>query len=125
MQKLTVKQKRFVEAYSGNAAEAARLAGYSPKTARFIGIENLSKPNIQVAIASRENKELHPLITSRTARQQLMVDLMASKKTSEQGKLKLFEMLCRSNADFVERKEISGPNGAPIAPPTMIVIKAG
>jgi phage terminase small subunit len=33
-----------------NASEAARRAGYSEKTARFIGCENLTKPNITAEI---------------------------------------------------------------------------
>lgn len=53
--KLTPKQKDFCEYYlqTGNAAEAARLAGYSDKTARVIGPENLSKPAISEYIAAR------------------------------------------------------------------------
>lgn len=47
--KLTEKQKRFCDYYieTGNATEAAIRAGYSAKTARFIGAENLTKPNIK------------------------------------------------------------------------------
>lgn len=47
--KLTEKQKRFCDYYieTGNATEAAIRAGYSEKTARFIGAENLTKPNIK------------------------------------------------------------------------------
>lgn len=49
---LTGKQRRFVEEYliDLNATQAAIRAGYSPKTARDIGCENLTKPNIQAAI---------------------------------------------------------------------------
>lgn len=49
---LTRKQKKFCEYYiqSGNAADAARKAGYSEKTARNIGQENLTKPDIQAYI---------------------------------------------------------------------------
>ena len=48
MAKLTEKQQRFADEYIrlGNATEAARLAGYSPKTAAVVGAENLIKPNI-------------------------------------------------------------------------------
>jgi len=47
--KLTEKQKRFADYYieTGNATEAAIKAGYSQRTARFIGAENLTKPNIK------------------------------------------------------------------------------
>lgn len=46
--KLTPKQKKFAEYYikCGNASEAARKVGYSPKTADSIGRENLRFLNI-------------------------------------------------------------------------------
>lgn len=47
--KLTLKQQRFADEYiiSGNATDAAIKAGYSKRTARNIGQENLTKPNIK------------------------------------------------------------------------------
>lgn len=53
--KLTAKQKRFIDYYieTGNATESARRAGYSPKTAEAIGLENLGKPRIKAAIDAR------------------------------------------------------------------------
>lgn len=50
---MTKKQKRFVEEYliDLNATQAAIRAGYSPATAKEIGCENLTKPNISVAIS--------------------------------------------------------------------------
>ena len=49
---MTKKQKRFIEEYliDLNATQAAIRAGYSPKTAKDIGCENLAKPNISDAI---------------------------------------------------------------------------
>ena len=51
--KLTPKQQCFIEEYliDLHATKAAARAGYSEKTARQIGSENLSKPAIQEAIA--------------------------------------------------------------------------
>ena len=56
--KLSQKQERFVEHYAlcGNAAEAARLAGYSAKTARQIATENLSKPSVKQALEARQRE---------------------------------------------------------------------
>lgn len=53
---LTDRQRRFVEEYlvTGNATEAARRAGYSGKTARQAGAENLSKPAIAAAVATAQ-----------------------------------------------------------------------
>lgn len=52
---LTPKQKAFADYYIelGNATEAARRAGYSEKTARAMGAENLTKPNILEYIKQR------------------------------------------------------------------------
>lgn len=56
--KLTEKQKAFVEEYlvDLNATQAAIRAGYSQKTARKIGNENLTKPDIQQAIAEAKKE---------------------------------------------------------------------
>lgn len=53
--KLTPKQKAFCDYYieTGNASEAARRAGYSEKTARAIGQENLTKPAVMAYISDR------------------------------------------------------------------------
>lgn len=50
---LTPKQQRFVAEYliDLNATQAAIRAGYSERTAKAIGCENLTKPNIAAAIA--------------------------------------------------------------------------
>lgn len=58
MANLTPKQQRFVEEYliDLNATKAAIRAGYSEKTAKEIGSENLAKPNIAKAIQEAQNK---------------------------------------------------------------------
>ena len=58
MANLTPKQQRFVEEYliDLNATQAAIRAGYSEKTAKEIGSENLTKPNIAKAIQEAQNK---------------------------------------------------------------------
>ena len=49
---MTPKQQKFCDEYliSGNATDAAIKAGYSPKTAKQIATENLSKPNVKAYI---------------------------------------------------------------------------
>ena len=49
---LTDKQKQFCKEYvtDWNATRAAKAAGYSEKTAKEIGCENLTKPNINAYI---------------------------------------------------------------------------
>lgn len=60
MQKLTVKQQKFADEYiiSGNATQAALKAGYSKKTAKQMGAENLSKPYL-VSYIDTQLKKLH------------------------------------------------------------------
>ena len=53
--RLTNRERLFVEHYliHWNAAKAARLAGYSAKSARESGCENLTKPHIAKAIQAK------------------------------------------------------------------------
>lgn len=55
MDKMTEKQKAFCDYYieTGNATEAAIKAGYSKKTAKVIGSENLTKPYLKQYIDER------------------------------------------------------------------------
>ena len=52
MNTLTPRQQKFCDEYliSGNATEAAIKAGYSPKTAKQTGSENLAKPDLRAYI---------------------------------------------------------------------------
>ncbi len=58
MKALTERERRFVEAYmgaaAGNATEAAKLAGYSVKSARRIGTRLSSKVHIRAAMEERQ-----------------------------------------------------------------------
>lgn len=61
--KLTTKQRLFVFEYliDLNATKAAERAGYSRKTARSIGQENLTKPDILAEIAEQQSRRLQRL----------------------------------------------------------------
>lgn len=76
MSKLTLKQQRFADEYiiCGNATEAAIRAGYAEKTARFIGAENLTKPNIKSYIDER----LAELKSEKVADQQEVLEFLTS-----------------------------------------------
>lgn len=64
MAKMTAKQKRFCDEYLVclNATQAAIKAGYSKKTAKQIGQENLTKPDLQIYIENRMAKKEKELI---------------------------------------------------------------
>lgn len=77
---LTPKQKKFADEYikCGNAAEAARRAGYSDATAKEIGSENLTKPNVSEYIAKRmaqiDSKKIGTITEIQELRSSLMRD---------------------------------------------------
>lgn len=75
---LLPKQKAFVEHYAacGNATEAARRAGYSEGRARFVGCENLTKPNIQAALAALTEKTASDRIATLIERQEFWTGVM-------------------------------------------------
>lgn len=64
MAKLTAKQQRFCDEYliDLNATQAAIRAGYSKKTARVIGQENLLKPAVKEYIQQRMDEKEKELI---------------------------------------------------------------
>lgn len=108
---LTSRQKKFIEAYQGNATEAAIKAGYSEKTARQMGAENLTKPDISAAIKSREDRQIKSLIANRLERQQFWTKTMKDPQVDVRWQLKASELLGRSEADFTERVEHSFMEG--------------
>ncbi|MBQ8091375.1 MAG: terminase small subunit [Pyramidobacter sp.] len=112
--KLTEKQQRFVDAYDGNATQAAIAAGYSKKTARMMGRENLTKPYILAEIRNRETKRRTPMIASREERQAFWTEIMRDRHEKTQDRLKASELLGKSEADFIDRQELTGVNGAPL-----------
>lgn len=73
---LTLKQQKFADEYiiSGNATQAAILAGYSKKTARSIGQENLTKLDIKKYIDER----LGELESSKIAKQDEVLRYLTS-----------------------------------------------
>lgn len=117
MANLTLKQQKFVDAYNGNATEAALVAGYSEKTARAIGAENLTKPDIVSAIHARQDEPRTQRIATREERQAFWTRVMYGNENDigyEDGekvevevkmsdRLKAAELLGRSEADFTER----------------------
>ena len=105
---LTAKQQAFVEAYDGNATQAALKAGYSPRTAAFIGAENLKKPQIKEAIAERNAPASSARIATREERQAFWTGVMRDPAEKMQDRLRAAELLGKSECDFAERVEVSG-----------------
>lgn len=79
--KLTEKQKRFADHYieTGNITEAAVKAGYSKKTARVIGQENLLKPAIKGYI----DEKLEAMQDERTASAKEVLEFLTKSMRGE------------------------------------------
>lgn len=81
--KLTHKQRLFADEYlkCGNAAEAALKAGYSKRTARSIGCENLTKPYVKKYIAEQRKKiESHKIADAKEVMEFYSAVLRGKKK---------------------------------------------
>lgn len=151
--KLTDKQKRFVDEYliDLNATQAAIRAGYSAKTAGAIGEENLKKPEIKAAIdaAMAERAEATKIdqayvvriiqeTIERCAQAKPVMDmfgrpvtietptgeLAAAFKFKEMAVLKGAELLGRHLGMFVDKHEHTGKDGAPLQNSGVLVVPA-
>jgi phage terminase small subunit len=130
---LTDKQTRFIAEYliDSNATKAAIRAGYSEKTAKEIGCENLTKPNIAAEIAKRQEKLADKLeITAEyvlggiknLVERCIQAEPVLDREGNETGEykfeafaaLKGYELLGKHKKLFIDRKEVSGPDGGPI-----------
>lgn len=111
--KLTLKQSKFIEAFSGNGTEAARLAGYkgSDNTLAQAARDNLRNPQIADAIKKRENKIVSKLIATRAQRQEFWTEVLNSKFHKMQDRLRASELLGKSEADFTDKLQHTGKDG--------------
>lgn len=119
---LNARQRAFVEAYCGNATEAAIAAGYSAKYAGRNADKLLKNTKVQKELKERENKRLASLIATREERQRFWTTLMRDEDRKEVDRLKASELLAKSEGDFLERRELTGPNGSPLHPPQIKVV---
>ncbi len=116
--KLTIKEQLFCNTYLSNnfnAAEAAREAGYSEKTAREIGYENLTKPHIRLYIKSR----IHQLLDNKEELTKQWIDNVTEMafyqivgdndvdKYKAVDKTKALDLLGKYLTLFTEKKEVT------------------
>lgn len=108
MKRLTIKQQRFADEYiiSGNATDAARKAGYAEKTARSIGNENLTKPDILTYIKERTAELESKKIATMKEVREFWTETMRSKYNEVKDRLKASEMIARTEGAFIDRQDI-------------------
>ena len=128
MKKLTIKQRKFADEYiiSGNATQAAIKAGYSKKTARFTGAENLTKPNIKAYIDERMKKLEEEAIADQAEvlkyltrvlrdeeREDVLVNIgnyeqeIQSMKVSAKDRIKAAELLGKRYGSWTDKVDLS------------------
>ena len=119
--KLTEKQKRFIDYYveTANATESARRAGYSKKTAKNIGAENLTK--LHHFITERMKQKASDRIASQDEVLEYLTRVMRGEETdafgldaSLQDRTKCAELLGKRYKLFTDRQEITGKDGEKI-----------
>ena len=118
---LTPKQRAFVEAYQGNASQAAIEAGYSAKTAEWQGPQLLQKPHVREAIKKRQDIESRERIANRQERQAFWTKIMFDPNENMKDRLRASELLGKSECDFTERHEVTGADGAALGGPVINV----
>jgi len=113
--KLTEKQKRFIDYYveTANATESAKRAGYSSKTAKNIGAENLTKLNyfIQERLQQLEDN----IIASQEEVLQYLTKVMRGEEKDQfgldaslQDRTKCAELLGKRYGTFKEKVDVTG-----------------
>lgn len=112
---LSIKQKKFCEEYviSGNATEAAKRAGYSEKTARSVGAENLTKPYIQKYINELTSKPQNKRIATAEEVLQFFSEVMNNAKIAPKDRIRAAENLAK-RFGMDKPKEQSETNTAPV-----------
>lgn len=123
MDKMTIKQKAFCDYYieTGNATESAIMAGYSRKSARFVGSENLTKPYIKAYIDER----LKQIESSRIAKPEEILKYLTKVMRGEEKdqfdldaplneRTRAAELLGKRYRLFTDKIEVEGSVGVKI-----------
>lgn len=105
---LNAMRQAFVEAFCGNATEAALKAGYSPRSAYSQGQRLLKNDEVKAAIAERNAPASSARIATREERQAFWTSVMRDPAEKMQDRLRAAELLGKSECDFAERVEVSG-----------------
>jgi phage terminase small subunit len=109
---LTEKQRRFVEAFTGeaqgNATKAAKLAGYSgdEKALAVRGAEIVRNRKVQQAIEEARASVTSEAIATREERQTFLTRTMRDGGIEPKDRIKACEVLGKMQGDFIEKHEV-------------------
>lgn len=116
--KMTLRQRLFCQEYiiDFNGAQAAIRAGYQSDYPEKMAYQNLKLPQVvahikQLIEAKNDQVLVKPEFVIRKVMKAIEV---AERENNHTAVLKGCELLARHLGMFIERKEISGPNGDPI-----------
>jgi len=109
---MTERYRRFAEYYAqtANATEAAKLAGYSPRTARSQGQCLLTKVDIQEYIRELQEQAASERIADMGAVKEFWSNVMNDEKEKTADRLKASELLAKSAGAFLDRIEVDNPD---------------
>ena len=125
--KLTWRQKKFVDLWDGNQENSARLATY--KDANRAGVRCMQNDSICQLIRWGRDQEIKPDVMSRQERQKFWSDVLSGKIKEKsvdkngnvveypqkmQDRLKASDLLGKSEGDFLLRHEHTGEGGGPL-----------
>lgn len=114
---MTPKQQRFVEEYliDLNATQAAIRAGYSVRTAKVQGCQNLTKLNIQQAIqVAQEKRAARTEVTADYVIKGLKAEAeLVGEGSSQAGRTRALELLGKHLGIFSDKLEVTGRDGNP------------
>lgn len=102
------RKRAFCEAYliSGNATDAAREAGYSPRSARSIGQRLLTFDDVWEYLEQR-NQEISAANTAQMEEvRQFWTATMRDENMKPADRLKASELLAKTYGAFLERVEV-------------------
>ena len=119
---LTEKQRRFCEAFAsngGNASAAAKEAGYSQPENQASQL--LRKTTVRAALDLLRQAPTQKAIATREERQAFWTRVMLDSGEAMKDRLTASKLLGKSQADFLDRHEHSGPNGSPLSVEVVLV----
>ena len=107
---MTHRQELFIQEYikTGNATSSAIKAGYSKRTARSIGQENLTKPYIRKRIEELSQKIACNNIMTAKERQEYLTKLINSEDVKVSDKLKALDILNKMTGEYIQKVEVNG-----------------
>ncbi|MFQ6896479.1 MAG: terminase small subunit [Turicibacter sp.] len=106
--KLTPKQQAFADYYiqTGNATESAIKAGYSQKTAKETGYENLTKPHLQQYIEKKQKELESSRMADMTEVREFWTEVMRDIDSEMKDRLKASEMIAKTSGAFLNKVEM-------------------